>query len=260
VGKLGDERFYVELEAETERLAAAVRDADLTRQVPSCPEWTLGDLVAHVARAHYWVATLVEQRAMTLVPNSVADHLQVPDDPDERSAWLVDGARRMGAAIRDLGPRNEVWTWATDKTGGFWLRRITHDTLVHRLDAELTVGREITLAADLAADSITDLFEVFTSEAMQHFRPAMRELCAGGETLHFHATDDGLAEAGEWLAYGTPSGLVWEHRHGRGDVAVRGGAADLLLVLSRRVPPADGRVEVLGDEKLFARWLEHTKF
>jgi hypothetical protein len=39
----------------------------------------------------------------------------------------------------------------------------------------------------------------------------------------------------------------------------RGGAADLLLMLTRRDGP-DGRVQVDGDEGLFAHWLGHSRF
>jgi hypothetical protein len=71
-----------------------------------------------------------------------------------------------------------VWTWADDQTAGFWLRRITHDTLVHRLDAELAVGREVTLAPDLAADSVSDLLEMFSTLPRIDDFPALAELAA----------------------------------------------------------------------------------
>ena len=56
-----------------------------------------------------------------------------------------------------------------------------------------------------------------------------------------------------------PSGLAWERARGPADVTVRGRAADLLLVLTRRAAPA-GRVEVDGDERLLAHWLDHSRF
>ena len=79
-----------------------------------------------------------------------------------------------------------------------------------------------------------------------------------GQTLSFHATDDALGDAGEWLATRTAGGVTWEHAHGQPDVAVRGPAADLLLVLNRRWSPT--RLDVLGDAALFEHWLEHSKF
>jgi len=68
----------------------------------------------------------------------------------------------------------------------------------------------------------------------------------------------GLLGEGEWLVRRGESGPRWEHGHGHADVAVRGYAADLLQVLTRRAAP--DRVEVLGDDKVFARWLENAVF
>jgi hypothetical protein len=146
---------------------------------------------------------VLERRAP--VPNAQVQ-VQVPEDPDERSAWLAAGARRLGQTVRD--------------------------TLVHRVDAELAVGREVTVDPTLAGD---------------------------GQTLHFCATDGGLGAAGEWLVRRGASGLAWERGHGPADVTVRGRAADLLVVLTRRADPAS-RVEVAGDEPLFAHWLDHSRF
>ena len=35
---------------------------------------------------------------------------------------------------------SEAWTWSTDQTVGFIVRRQAHEALIHRLDAELTAG------------------------------------------------------------------------------------------------------------------------
>jgi hypothetical protein len=56
-----------------------------------------------------------------------------------------------------------------------------------------------------------------------------------------------------------PSGVEWEHRHGRGDAGLRGRALDLLLVLSRRAALDGSRVEAPGDTELLAHWLEHSR-
>lgn len=53
---------------------------------------------------------------------------------------------------------------------------------------------------------------------------------------------------------------AWEHGHSNGDVAVRGPAATLLLVLLRRLPADGPRVQVLGDGGLLDRWLRWTAF
>ena len=64
-----------------------------------------------------------------------------------------------------------------------------------------------------------------------------------GQTLHFHATD----APGEWLARREQDGIVAGTHARQGDVAVRGPAADLLLVISRRrVLAAAPALEVFG--------------
>jgi uncharacterized protein (TIGR03083 family) len=257
--QLHDDRYDTELRAETAKFAAAVHDADPAQPVPTCPAWTLAELTAHVGFGHRWAAVIVERRATTPVPHDQADDLQVPEGAQERFRWLLAGARRLSDAVREAGPQTKVWTWADDKTAGFWLRRITHDTLVHRLDAELAVGREVSLAPDLAADSVSDLLDMFSILPRIDDFPALAELRGSGQLLHFHATDPGLGAAGEWLARRTPSGVEWEHRHGRGDAALRGRALDLLLVLSRRASLDGSRVQALGDPQLLAHWLEHSR-
>jgi uncharacterized protein (TIGR03083 family) len=253
------DRYHAELQAETVRFAAAVHDADPAGPVPTCPAWTLAQLTAHVGFGHRWAAVIVERRATTPVPHDQADDLEVPAEAGERSRWLVAGARRLGRAVGGAGPQTGVWSWADDRTAGFWLRRITHDTLVHRLDAELAVGREVRLAPDLAADCISDLLDMFSILPRIDDFPALAGLRGSGQTLHFHATDPGLGAAGEWLARRTPAGVEWEHGHGRGDAALRGRALDLLLVLSRRTPLDGSGVEALGDPRLLAHWLDHSR-
>ena len=56
------------------------------------------------------------------------------------------------------------------------------------------------------------------------------------------------------------SGGTVARGHGKADVAVRGPAVGLLLVLTRRLPPSAPGIEVLGEHALLAHWLEHTPF
>ena len=68
------------------------------------------------------------------------------------------GAARR-AASRPIR-RRRCGRGASDKTAGFVLRRMAHETAVHRLDAERAAGREHTIDADLASDGIDEfLFE-----------------------------------------------------------------------------------------------------
>lgn len=256
---LGHDRYDAELRAETARFAAAVLTADPTQPVPTCPQWTLAELATHVAFGHRWAALIVERRATGPVPHDQVHDLRPPQDAEDRSRWLVAGARRLADAVRETGLETAVWSWAEDRTAGFWLRRITHDTLVHRLDAELATGRTVTVAPDLAADSVSDLLDLFRVLPRVDDFPALTGLRGHGQTLHFHATDPRLGAAGEWLVRRTPTGIEWEHRHDRGDVVLDGPVEDLLLVLSRRTALEGSRLDVAGDRGLLDHWLEHSR-
>ena len=100
---------------------------------------------------------------------------------------------------------------------------------MHRADAVLAVGGDFELPAELAADGVSEWINLATRAADLHRPPLQR-----GLTLHLHATDDGLGPTGEWTITHDEDGLNWSHDHTKGEAAVRGSAADLLLALTRR--------------------------
>jgi len=57
------ERYYAEITASTGALAGLVDGAELTLQVPTCPDWTLRQLATHVGRAQRWAAEIVSTRS-----------------------------------------------------------------------------------------------------------------------------------------------------------------------------------------------------
>ena len=81
-----------------------------------------------------------------------------------------------------------------------------------------------------------------------------------GAGLHIHATDDGLGGCGEWMIRHDAGGLTVEPGHGKGDAALTGPAASLLLVLMRRRPVSDPAVTVYGDSAVVDGWLASTAF
>ncbi len=186
---------------------------------------------------------------------------QVPAGTGPRSAWLMAGARWLATAVRECGPDTVVWTWSAEQTAGFWLRKMVHDGLIHRFDAELAVGLNSPVAADLAADGVTDLLvSIATLSPPDSADPIFAKLCGRGQTLHLHASDPGLGPAGEWLVRRAPAGVTWEHRYDAADVTASGPARQLLLLLNRRIPLRTAGVDIVGNAKLFEHWLQHSAF
>ncbi|HLM65554.1 MAG TPA: maleylpyruvate isomerase family mycothiol-dependent enzyme [Acidimicrobiales bacterium] len=227
-----------------EREAAALRGVastrDLATAVPACPGWDLERLVGHIGRVHRWSAGWAAAGAAPSVERP-------PGGPDV-VAWSAAGTQELVAALAEgdddaIGP-----TWAGDRPGIFWPRRMAIETALHRWDAEAAVGAPAPIHAELAVEAIDELFDVLVPER------AAGALAGAGETLHLHATD----VAGEWLITLTAEGPHVERSHAKGDVAARGTASDLLLFLWNRVG-AD-RLTVFGDAALLDRWTTSVTF
>jgi uncharacterized protein (TIGR03083 family) len=250
------ERWYAEIEASTEIMAGIVHGADLTRVVPTCPEWTLRQLATHVGRAHRWAAEIASTRSAEFIPFRQVPDGRIPDDPALHAPWLRAGAARVIQAVGEAGS-DPVWTPAGLLPASYWARRMAHETAVHRADAQIAVGRQPELEPDLAVDAIDEWLGSMSGVVPED---AQADALPEGAVLHIHATDDGLDGAGEWLVRREGSELMVQPGHGKGDVALRGPAARLLLVLVRRVPADDPQVQVLGDSALLTGWLAGTPF
>ena len=239
MAQLDSERYYAQIEASTAMIAGLAAGDGLTRPVPTCPEWTLRQLTTHVGRAQRWAATIVSTRSAEFIPFRSVPDGKFPDGAAERAAWLTDGAARLIGTVQAAGD-DLVWAFDEMLPASFWARRMAHETAVHRADAQIAVGREPDLTPVLAADAIDEWLSG-TDSATDPRADALPP----GRVLHIHATDAALAGSGEWTLRSEAAGISLEHGHGRGDVAVRGPAARLLLVLVRRLPPDDPAVEII---------------
>jgi uncharacterized protein (TIGR03083 family) len=256
VKSLSHDRLAEALVAEAEEFGMAIEGAAPDARVPTCPDWSLRDLTCHVGLAYHKSAAIIASRPTGYVPFEAVT-VDDPPDFDALGGWLVDGAERLVETVADVGPETLTSTWTPDRRAGFWTRRLTHETVVHRADAALATGAPYDVDADLAADGISeglDLVAVFSR--IEHPALDRTALRGTGETLLFRATGPDLG----WLARRTPSGVEVSQSRGDADVVVEGRVADLLLALTGRIAADDPRVTVSGDAGLFRHWLENTKF
>lgn len=230
--------------------------------VPSCPGWNMTDLVLHLGGVHRHAARIVREQQREPVPILREDlgwlglehpylHWlmtgQAPRDaplPPEVLAWFDRGASELEHVFREADVDEPVWTWSSDKRVGFLLRTQAIEAAVHRWDAQLAHDATGPIDAELAADGIDHTFE--------YMLPARREWAeapaGSGETYHFHRTDGPR----EWMVRFHPDGVEVTREHGKGNVAVRGTASDLLLFLWQRVSAS--QMEVFGDAALLDRY------
>ncbi|MEV6568715.1 maleylpyruvate isomerase family mycothiol-dependent enzyme [Streptomyces kronopolitis] len=262
-GSLTHEEYCAHLLDETGRLRELVRTADLAVTVPTCPDWTLADLARHVGGAHRWVHTIVTTRASKGVDPADVPEGAGPEgaDPAALDAWLAAGAAQLVAALREAGPDTEVWSWAPARTTGFWARRMTHETVIHRADAALTAGAPFEVPAPVAADCLEEWLQIGELPVVAaRFAERGADLCGPGRTIHVHATDAPPGLTAEWLLDLTGEAPAHRRTHEKAAVALRGPLTDVLQVLYRRLPADSDRVEVLGDAALLDRWLAVASF
>jgi uncharacterized protein (TIGR03083 family) len=258
--QLSPDRYFAEIEASTAGLAEILAEHDQSLPIPTCPQWTLRQLVTHVGRAHRWAAEITRTRSEAFIPFREVPDGKLPDDLAARRAWLRAGAERIVDAVREADG-DIVWSFTGPAPASFWIRRMAHETLVHRADAQLAAGAEPEPAidAEVAADGIDEWLTLLAGGILGSADERAKTLPPGA-ALHIHATDDGLDGRGEWMIRHDAGGLAVEPGHGKGDAALTGPAASLLLVLMRRRPVSDPAVTVYGDSTVVDSWLASTAF
>ncbi len=258
--QLTADRYVAEIEASTAGLAEILAEHDQGLPIPTCPEWTLRQLVTHVGRAHRWAAEITRTRSDRLIPFREVPDGRLPDDRAERRGWLHAGAALIVDAVREAGS-DLVWSFAGPTPAVFWIRRMAHETLVHRADAQLAAGAEPepVIEAEIAADAIDEWLTLLAGGILGTGGERTKALTSGAG-LHIHATDEGLGGRGEWMIRHDAGGLTVEPVHSKGDAALTGPAASLLLVLMRRRPVSDPAVTVYGVSAVVDGWLASTAF
>lgn len=264
--RLGHDGYCSEIVEQTRLFRQTLAAADLTAQVPTCPDWSLRDLAVHVGGAHRWVHEIVRTRAAEEVEEETVPGFHGPaeDSPEALDSWLAEGSELLAEALRAAGPQTPVWSWASRGNAGFWARRMTHETVIHRADAAGAVPSVTYQAApEVAADCVDEWLDIVTDPANEDDEDLLALRRHAGRSLHLHATDEPDAPDGtdaEWLIELTEDGVAWRRAHGKATVAVRGPLTDVLRVFYRRLPADTDRVEVLGDAELLHFWLECTRW
>jgi uncharacterized protein (TIGR03083 family) len=234
-------------------LADVVLAADPATPVPTCPGWTLLQLLRHVGRGDRWAAQIIRERPATyLDPRQVPDG-RPPDDPAGARDWLIAGARTVLDAVDGAGSDTVVWTFLGPRPARWWVRRRLHEATVHRADATLATGGSYTLSADLSADGIDEWLDRLEVELAAAPTAAIED----GATIALHATDLN-ADAGTWLIRGLPTGIAWNRGNAGGPAQTRltGSAAELFLALVRRSDVDSSQLD--GDADVWRRWLAAT--
>lgn len=246
--------FAAEFLDQSRAFGALIAAGDPATEVSTCPGWNLQQLFRHVGRGNRWSAQMVLDRATEgLDPRAVPEGK--PPEGGE-TEWLAAGSQKLLDGVQQTGADVEVWTFLGPRPAAWWIRRRLHEVLVHRADAALALGQPFEVSAELAADAISEWLDIVTLAA--DIDPT--RVLEDGQSIHLHATDDGLGASGEWTISRDGDAVTWAHAHGKGTVALRGSAVDLLLALTSRRPHTESPIETFGDDAVWRSWADHMTF
>jgi len=227
-------------EALTAFVAYAGR-AGLEAAVPTCPDWTVRDLVAHQGMVHRWAGALVRGEAPAHA--EVAGYEQAGREAVEPLVWLEEGAAELDRAITDAPDDLSTLVFLNDAPPArrFWARRQCHETTMHAVDAlAASLGRppradEVWVEPELAGDGIDELLGGFLT------RPRSRLRCDEESLLVVRPVD-----LPDWWEVSMGPRPATTSRRGEGDPPaddpdweVTGGAVELYLRLWNRTHPPE---------------------
>lgn len=222
--------------------AAVASAPSLDPQVPTCPEWTLRELVEHLGQGRRaWAATVAA--GPTASAKSVASGPAAPRERDALLAWQAASTDELLAALRAAGPDRGCWTWWGDsqspQTCGAVARHQLQEVAVHTYDAQVTAGTGQPLPDEVALDGVDEFLSTCctTTSAWPH------EPC----TVDYHATE-GSSWRQRLSADGSRVDRLAPGATGA-DAAITGSAGDLVLVLYGRIPAPSLKVD--GDGRIF---------
>jgi uncharacterized protein (TIGR03083 family) len=169
----------------TAALRAAAVLAGPDAPTPTCPGWTVRDLVAHVAESTAWIEKALALPADAPAPEPPA----VPAGWDELLSWWDERAAGVAAALASADPAARVWSFVPvpEVDVAWYARRLAHENAIHSLDAAHAAGQDVpALLFDtaFAADGVDELLAII---------PPVPAATPG--TILLHAADAGRA----WL-------------------------------------------------------------
>ncbi|GIH06334.1 hypothetical protein Rhe02_44010 [Rhizocola hellebori] len=234
------------LRAEGMLLADSAEATGLDAQVPSCPEWTVRDLVRHLGEVHRWAASHVIDARETM---SVGNFATYPEDDAQLLDWFREGHAELLQALEVADPEGAFYGFLPGGAKGtrFWARRQAHETTIHRVDAQNVTGLVSPSTTEFAVDGIDEMLHGFLAR-----RPSRLTSAADPYTFVLVCTDDPQA----WQVAVNGDGPTTTDDSGEGGTRVYGTAFDLYLLLWNRRPLAG--LEVQGPTEGLEHYRAHA--
>ena len=217
-----------EIARSSARIAELLTAENYQKKVPSCPEWTLLDLVTHIGEVQeFWSHCIQEGNISAPWQGEVkgADsHLDAAEHLRYQTKLLID-------AIQCTPSTAPCWTWWEEPlTVSAVARHQVQEAEVHRWDAELTVAAPSPIPLEIAVDAISEFLQVRRS-TIENLKLPQIHLVASEVNSEWHLGDSAT-----------------------GNIRIVGLASDLILFLSGRC--LIEKFEVSGDSDALKRFID----
>lgn len=199
-------------------------------RVPACPEWDIAQLARHTALVYL-------QKAETVRTGSKPQGRWVPDEILQLGPVdiLKTCYERLTSEFDSHSPSDAAESWVKeDQTVGFWIRRLTHETAIHRYDLEAALGDPQPVETELAIDGIDEVLTVMFERGRS---------TQGADEVPEGVTGNVVLESGGkvWSVILLPRDVDVSHGAGDSpDAVISGEPHDLLLWLWGREPLPTG--------------------
>ena len=231
-------------------LLAAAATTELDAPVPSCPGWTVRDLLSHHGNVLRGWADVVAAGAADAAPVWMADEEGVgPWEPmgEEWQPWYVASHRGFRAAVEAAGEDAPAWAWwqhVAPTTAGTIARHQVVEACVHRWDAQLAAGLTADpLPEDAAADGVTEVLTISLAAEPPPW---------GGPPTSVAILAEGLPG---WLLVGADGAITARplETDDAPSATVAGSPGDIVLMFYERLPLTS--LDVTGDRDAAAALL-----
>lgn len=243
---LEPEKYDEELRANVAAFEDLVTEIDISAPVPTCPGWTVQDLVDHLGYILGWARAALLDGEPAHPPE--LEHSGAPSDAEALRAWFCKRADDLVEALDDVGTHQPCWGFGDrPRTSGFWWRRMTHEMAIHLYDlraaqagggsgAEGGVTEPVWRSTELAADAVDEVVSIFFP------RQVRTERCEPLPSAVLLMPED--AEGSGWVLAGDgrdPDAIA--------DVTVTGPVEQLALLIWHRLAVDDERLTIQGDSE-----------
>jgi uncharacterized protein (TIGR03083 family) len=251
---LTDAELIEWVQESADRASRVASEVHADTAIPSCPGWTMMDLIGHVAPlfAGFYSYNLRQPPGEGDFLGAMQSARPLPDGFADRIAYLRESCAEFISLARQVDLDGPVWAFWTTQPARFWLERAATELAIHTWDAETAVGEPARLAPDRAATGVGESLRSQWLAAVELRRhgmvpdaPTPPEKPAGFSATdadhHWHIrTIDGVVEVDE------SRGLLADVGSGSGH--------DLLLYLTGRAAHGQGTMEVIGDRSTIDAW------